>query len=154
MFWVASDTIAAKHRELERQVHALDDHLRVNAGQVIRVGFAADILGIDRELLARLLLMYEAEGTVKQEPAYPCPQCDGFLERTPGEGDLWCDLCEKSFTYRGRIPIGEKVWRVLANAAKTGWEPPVGEVAGKAAARPAAVIQFVAGDRGGGRGRR
>lgn len=150
MYWVASVTIAANHRELEGQVLTLDGHLRANEGATFRLGFAADILGIHRELLSRLLQLYETEGTVKQEVAYVCPQCDGFLERIAGEGDLWCDLCEKSFTYRGRGPIGEKVWRVQADAPKTGWIPRTEEVSGEVQPGLATVIQFIAGDRGGG----
>jgi hypothetical protein len=150
MYWVASGTIAANHRELEGAVRALDETLRANEGQTLRVGFTADVLGIDRDLLLRLLQLYEAQGVVKREVGYICPKCDGPLERTPGEGDLWCDDCEMSYGYRGRDSIGEKVWHVLPQAPKTGWQPSAeGAIAQPSAVAPV-VIQFVGGDRGGG----
>jgi hypothetical protein len=152
MFFVASATIAADHRELEGAVSALDGYLHANQGHPFRLGHAAGILRLDRDLVRRLLGLYQAQGVVKPEVGYICPECDGFLARVPGEGDLWCDICEKTFNYRGQVPIGEKLWRTVPGAAKTGWEPPAKsrEESPPAAAAGQIVIQFVAGDRGGG----
>lgn len=153
MFFVASATIAANHRELEDAVRALDGYLQANQGHPFRLGHAAGILRLDRDLVRRLLEFYQGEGAVKPEVGYICPDCDGFLARVPGEGDLWCDVCEKTFNYRGDVPIGEKLWRTLPEAAKTGWQP---TAEGEPEASPVetapgqVVIQFVAGDRGGG----
>jgi hypothetical protein len=153
MYFVASATIAADHRELEGAARALDGYLNANQGHPFRLGHAAGILRLDRELVRRMLELYQAEGTVKSEVGYICPDCDGFLARVPGEGDLWCDVCEKAFSYRGEAPIGEKLWRTLPDAAKTGWHPPAEtEPASKpqAALTGRVVFQFIAGDRGGG----
>jgi hypothetical protein len=153
MFFVASATIAANHRELEGAARALDGYLHANQGHPFRLGHAAGILRLDRDLVRRLLELYQGEGVVKPEVGYICPDCDGFLARVPGEGDLWCDLCEKTFSYRGDVPIGEKLWRTLPEAAKTGWQPTADdepEAPPREMAPVQVVIQFVAGDRGGG----
>jgi hypothetical protein len=146
MFFLASATIADRHQELRDEVMALDDYLQANEGHLFRLGHASRILRLDAELVRRLLDRYEAEGAVKREIAYICQICDGFLERVTGEGELWCDVCEKSVSYRGRADLGEKVWLTLAEAAKTGHTPAEG---GAEAAEPV-VVQFIAGDRGGG----
>lgn len=153
MFFVASATIAANHRELEGAARALDGYLHANQGHAFRLGHAADILRLDRDLVRRLLEFYQGEGVVKPEVGYICPACDGFLARVPGEGDLWCDLCEKSFSYHGDVPIGERLWRTLPQAAKTGWQPTAEgepEALPREMATGQVVIQFVASDRGGG----
>lgn len=153
MFFVASVTIAADHRELDGVALALDGYLNANEGHPFRLGHAAGILRLDRDLVRRMLELYQAAGAVKSEVGYICPDCDGFLARVPGEGDLWCDVCEKAFSYRGEVPIGEKLWRTLPGADKTGWQPPANtEPAGGPQATLAGqiVIQFIAGDRGGG----
>ncbi|MBL8792393.1 MAG: CHAT domain-containing protein [Planctomycetia bacterium] len=153
MYYAASAVIAANHPELAAAVRALDDLLRKNTGHPVRVDFAADILHVKRDLLRRLLGLYEAHGVVQSENAYVCDACDGFLSHVAGEGDLWCDLCEKSVSFRGRELRGERVWRVLVDAATTGWIPPREE---GTASRPGTessrrtTIQFISGDRGGG----
>jgi CHAT domain len=153
MFFLVSATIAANHRELEDAIGALDGYLHANEGHAFRVGHAAGILRLDRELVRRLLNLYRSEGVVKREVGYICPDCDGFLARVPGEGDLWCDVCEKSFSFRGDAPIGEQVWRTVPEAVKTILLLPAeakerGPLLDNAPTE--VVIQFIAGDRGGG----
>lgn len=150
MFYVASEAIAADHQELAELVRALDQYLHKNEGNQVRLGFAADILHIKRDVLGRLLGLYEDQGVIKQESAYICETCDGFLTHAAGQGDLWCDICEKSISFRGRSQLGEKVWRVLPEAAKTGWAPPVEAAAIGPAPAQKVIIQFISGDRGGG----
>ena len=149
MFYVASGAIAADHREVGSTIPALDHYLHKNEGNQVRLGFAADILRIKRDVLGRLLRLYEGQGVVKEENAYICDSCDGFITHRPGEGDLWCDICDKSASFRGRS-AGEKVWRVVPEAAKTGWTFPMETVAVGAAPVQRVTIQFISGDRGGG----
>lgn len=150
MFYIASEAIAADHPELAESIRALDQYLHKNEGNQVRLGFAADILHIKRDVLGRLLGLYKDHGVVKQEIAYICESCDGFLTHVAGEGDLWCDICEKSASFRGRSQLGEKVWRVLPQAAKTDWTPPVDPVAVGPPPVKKVKIQFISGDRGGG----
>jgi hypothetical protein len=150
MFFLASATIADRHDELREEVRALDGYLQANDGHTFRLGHAARILRLDADLVQRLLENFEGEGVVKREVAYICPKCDGFLERVPGEGDLWCDVCDESVTYRGRGQLGEKAWRTLVEAVRTGFAPSADNEPGHGSPAATAVVQFIAGDRGGG----
>ena len=108
MFYVASGAIAADHREVAESIRALDHYLHKNEGNQVRLGFAADILRIKRDVLGRLLRLYEGQGVVKEENAYICDSCDGFMTHRPGEGDLWCDICDKSASFRGAVSSGKR----------------------------------------------
>lgn len=150
MSFVASVSIAAEHPGLESEIAALDAYLEANRGHRVRVAHAAGILRLDRDLVRRLLDAYVAEGAVARVPAYVCPDCDGFLERVSGEGDLFCDVCEKMHTFRGGEAIGEKVYRPLPFAPSKLREDEILEAPATANSPGKVVIQIIAGDRGGG----
>jgi hypothetical protein len=150
MFYVASGTIAAEHPELAEAIAALDEHLFRQRGHALRLDFTADILGIDRSRLTRLMGLFADKQVVEKAVGYVCPTCDGLMEHVPNEGDLWCDECEQSVSFRGKGDLGVAMWRALPSAETTGRplvEPAVDLPGG--CPRQAVRIQFIGGDRGG-----
>jgi CHAT domain len=149
MFFVASATIASEHPELADDVRAVDEHIFRHAGHPLRADFTAELLGIERGRLARLMGLFADKGVVKKLAGYVCPRCDGLMEHVPGEGDLWCGECEESVSLRGRGDLGVAMWETLPGAAVTGES--LAEDASEPAACPTekVCIQFVSGDRGG-----
>jgi hypothetical protein len=144
MFYPASATIAGSHPELAEQVGELDAYLAGLEGLPVRIEVAADILRVSPERLRRLLGLYIDAGVVTTETGYFCPECEGLIEHVPEfTGDFWCDVCERTVSFRHLDLVAETVYRpALADARP---------VEGREVVGPAiTTILFVAGDRGGG----
>lgn len=145
MYFVASASIAADHPELADAASALDAYLAASEGSPVRPETAADFTAAEPAITARLLKEFERRGVLSTEIGYLCPVCDGLLGTVRGGRELWCDICDRKQSLRGKDLRGCTVFRVRTDAEK--------------AERPAVVptntgmlltIQFVAGDRGGG----
>jgi hypothetical protein len=150
MYFVASGIIADEHPELAAEVESLDEHLLRHDGVPLRADVTAEILGIDRGRLNRVMGLFADKGVVRKLSGYLCPTCDGLLEHLPNEGDLWCDECEESVPLRGRGDLGMNMWQTHPGAARTGRSLPEPVAAAPSGCPGTKVcIQFVGGDRGG-----
>ena len=149
MFFVASASIAAEHPDLEPAIESLDAHIAAVGQAGIRHELAADFVGQEPETVERLLKEFARLGVLVAEIAYVCPVCDHVLAKTRDGRELWCDICERTQSLRGKDLAGCTVYRVRADAERT---PEIPAGTGSAAATEAEVvfILIVAGDRGGG----
>lgn len=96
MYFPASATIASDHPDLALQVHAVDAFLYDRQGQQFRLGPAADIIGIEPDLLQRLLDLYTAHEVVDELDVYLCP-LDNVILEPDEEGSLACDICDEIY---------------------------------------------------------
>ena len=122
MYYPASCTIAEKHPELTDQIQVVDRFF-YECGGDFRIGPAADLLGIDPNLLRRLVQLYLAEGIVKASEVYICPE-DGEMLEPDESGSLACDVCEGQ--YQPEECERETIHRVVeaGKAAPTRSAPP------------------------------
>jgi hypothetical protein len=145
MYYPASATIAGSHPELADEVSELDAYLAGLDGVPARLEIASDILGVPPDCLRRLLELYIEAGAVAAEYWYFCPECTSSVERVPEEAaaDFYCDVCERTVSFRDRELIAEKVYRPeLADVRPAESQ--------EAATTAVTTILFVAGDRSGG----
>lgn len=99
IYYRASDTIAAEHAEAREEVSRLDALLHAAAPGPLRLGRAADRLGLEEGALSLLLRLYEAEGVIARRSALVCPECDAVVEKSEADDDeghtqYYCDLCD------------------------------------------------------------
>jgi len=147
MFFVLSASIAADYPELREVIERLDGHLAAVGDGGVRADTAADFVDADPAEIERLLKEFERQGVVSSHPSYLCPLCDQLLGTIRDGAGLWCDVCERTQSLRGKDLRGCIMYRVCADASR---EPLQGVVSISSTEMTGAPILFIAGDRGGG----
>jgi hypothetical protein len=147
MFFVSSGSIVGDYPEMREVIERLDAHLAAVGDGAVRADTAADFVGADPAEIERLLKEYLLQGLLTSQAVYLCPQCDQVLGLIRDGHELWCDLCERTQSLRGKDLRGSVIYRVRADALR---EPAQEEAAGPGSALPGTPILFIAGDRGGG----
>jgi hypothetical protein len=141
MYFRKSVDIASAHKTLAKEVEQVDEVIFTIGDHPIRADHLSDSLGIDEDLLMRILELYVGGGTLRRETRRYCGRCEQLIdeEGSPRE----CDACETKFAkvkpdhVEVFMPV-EPVIRVDVDVEDDSGEPiPV-------------RIQFVGGDRGGG----
>jgi hypothetical protein len=147
MFFVSSASIAADYPELREVIERLDGHLVAVGDGGVRADTAADFINADPAEITRLLKEFERRGVVSSHPGYLCPLCDQLLGAIRDGAGLWCDVCARTQSLRGKDLRGCIMYRVCAAALQV--QPRIG-VTVLGTESTGAPILFIAGDRGGG----
>lgn len=138
MYLPKSADIARAHASLGEQIQLVDDLIYTIGDFPIRVDQMSDTVGIQPPLFQRILRLYIAAGTLRQETRSYCARCEALVEGGDGE----CDNCEADF--ETHPPDSMEVYVPTDPVIRV--EPEVGD-AGETGV--SVRVQFIAGDRGG-----
>jgi hypothetical protein len=141
MYFRKSADIASAHRSLAEDVEQIDEVIYTIGDHPIRPDHLSDSLGIEQDLLVRILGLYVTAGTLRRETRRYCGSCEQLVDEHDSPKE--CDNCETKFS---RVkPEEVEVFTPVDPVIRVD----IG-VDDDAGATTPVHIQFVGGDRGGG----
>jgi hypothetical protein len=141
VYFRKSEAIAKAHQTLANEVELVDALIYTIGDHPIRPDQTSDNMGVEENLLRRILALYASAGILRCESRRYCGKCDSLIDED--NDPLECDNCEAHFSrikpdvVEVFVPVDPIIRVELDQDTETGEVIPV-------------CIQFVGGDRGGG----